>query len=371
MFYPIRFVILCLLSLCLAVSVQAQDEPKIISSLNDAKTVADVLTYTDHEYDRLTSSVPALDPKEEAIALADMNMQASEKILELAKTPDEKEQAYWAKYSAFVYLVQAEIDETEQKIEAFFKELDTKPKTEQRTAMLYAGRFFLFSQKAKKQEATPENFDKFKSELKGWLDGQYGYYAAQLGFEVAYRNNVPAEQFAKELIEYSQSPQYALRTDRNTLRDLLEKAIRLAVGTDPKLYGKTLDDKDFDWEKFRGKNVLIQFTATWCGPCKEEIPGMLEAYKKYKDKGLEIVSVYIAQHGDDPVAAVKKAVDEEKLPWIILSEALTKQAGQPEYEEFYGFDGVPTMVLTDKEGKIIMSMARGNALKTKLAEIFK
>jgi thiol-disulfide isomerase/thioredoxin len=147
--------------------------------------------------------------------------------------------------------------------------------------------------------------------------------------------------------------------------------IRLVVGNDPKLYGRTIDDKDFDWTSLRGKYVLVKFTATWCGPCKMEVPGMLEAYKKYKDKGLEIVSVYVFQREADPVATVKEFVAEEKLPWIILSEALTEKAKQPKQGEYYAIQGVPTMVLVDKEGKVIMSEARGKALQNKLAEIFK
>jgi thiol-disulfide isomerase/thioredoxin len=151
---------------------------------------------------------------------------------------------------------------------------------------------------------------------------------------------------------------------------LLKGQLRLAVGNDPQLYGKTLDYKDFKWEDLRGKYVLIKFTATWCGPCKMQIPGMLEVYEKYHDKGLEIVSVYTRQRESDPVATVKKFVKEEKLPWIIISEALSKTAMHPEFGEFYGLLGVPTFVLVDKEGKIMIPASHGVEWKKKLAEIF-
>jgi thiol-disulfide isomerase/thioredoxin len=147
--------------------------------------------------------------------------------------------------------------------------------------------------------------------------------------------------------------------------------LTLATGVDPKLYGKTLDDSDFQWESLRGKYVLIKFTATWCGPCQGEIPGMLKAYEKYHNKGLEIVSVYVWQHESDPVETVKKHVQEKQLPWIIISEELSKRVGHPTYRDFYGVRGVPTMVLVDKEGKIILPNARGSGLQNKLAEIFK
>jgi len=230
--------------------------------------------------------------------------------------------------------------------------------------------FYQFYQKAIDAEAAPENFDAFKVELKEWINRNF-YMSAigSLGLTVAEKNGVTAEQFVKELVEFIQSPQCTSSWKESAVTEL-EKMLRLAVGADPKLYGRTLDDSEFNWESLRGKYVLINFTATWCGPCKMEIPGMQEAYKKYKDKGFEIVSIYIWERGDDPAAAVKKSVANDKLPGIILSETLTVNSGQSGQGEFYVTGGVPTMVLVDKEGRIIMTQARGEALQTKLAEIF-
>ena len=136
------------------------------------------------------------------------------------------------------------------------------------------------------------------------------------------------------------------------------------------LYGRTIHDEDFDWESLRGKYVLVKFTATWCGPCQREIPGMLEAYEKYQDKGLEIVSVYIWQRDSDPVAVVKNYVEKQKMPWIILSEALSEKAGQPPHGEKFGIEGVPTMILVDKEGKVHATDMRGDSLKRELKKLF-
>ena len=136
------------------------------------------------------------------------------------------------------------------------------------------------------------------------------------------------------------------------------------------LYGKTIQDEDFDWESLRGKYVLVKFTATWCGPCHGEIPGMLEAYEKYRDKGLEIVSVYIGEQEPNAVATVKNYVEGKKLPWIIISESLSKKAGQVPQGEFFNIQGVPMMLLVDKEGKIIAENARGENLKRELKKLF-
>ena len=147
------------------------------------------------------------------------------------------------------------------------------------------------------------------------------------------------------------------------------------AGEDFNLYGKTIQDEDFDWESLRGKYVLVKFTATWCGPCQEEIPGMLEAYEKYHDKGLEIVSVYIWESrasGKDiekQIEGIKKFVQQEKLPWIIISEPQTVKANQPPQGETFDIQGVPTMLLIDKEGKVITE-ARGERLKQELKKLF-
>ena len=275
-------------------------------------------------------------------------------------------------YSALVFKTRMNgIAQTEQRIEAFLKELEAKEQIPERVRRLSDGQFFLFAERAKNAEATPANFSRFVSELKGWTYGRHIDDAVLLGFEIAHRNNVPAERVVRELTEFIQSPQHPSSEEGGKiLISGMEKMLRLAPGVDPKLFGKTINDEEFKWEDLRGKYVLIKFTATWCGPCKALIPGMREAYEKYKDKGLEIVSVYMAERTPDPVATVKAAVEESEITWIVLSEVLTARAGQPIFGHFYVILGYPTFVLVDKEGKIIMPASHGDTWKAKLVEIF-
>ena len=242
---------------------------------------------------------------------------------------------------------------------------------------LQSFQFGQFYMKALETVNSPESFDEFKVELKLWINRKTVnvHRIPALALLVAERNGIAAEQVINELIEFIQSPEcsnpeYSDPSWADYFAINWRKFLLTAFGSELKLYGRTLDDKNFDWESLRGKYVLVQFTATWCGPCHMEIPGMLEAYKKYHDKCFEIVSIYIWERGADPVAAIKEHVEHSKLPWIIISETLTQRAGQPEYRESFAITGVPMMLLVDKTGKIIMTNARGEALQARLAEIF-
>jgi len=363
-------VALSLLLLFVTATVQAQDK-----QLSDAQTFAAISAYIQQEIQKF----PA---RPTGIALANILIPASDRLLEIAKTDVEKRNAYNWRIRAFQEQVRANVEGTPQKFEAYLAELATNedPVVKQNVT---AAQFYLFAEKAKAAEATPENFAQFKTELKSWCNRKDFSITdtAELGFTIAKRNNVPEEQLIKELVAYIWSFRCSLPlADKEKRVVRLEGMVRLQVGNDPNLYGKTLDNEDFDWESLRGKYVLIQFTATWCKPCQKQIPGMLATYKKYKDKGFEIVSVYLWQdaRGDtDPVGSVKKYAAEKELPWIILSEPLSKRANQPEYGDFYNIKAVPALVLVDKEGKIIMSNPNndqwnvGDLWKAKLAEIFK
>ncbi len=131
------------------------------------------------------------------------------------------------------------------------------------------------------------------------------------------------------------------------------------LGNTMELKGKTVEDKPFNWESYRGKVVLVDFWATWCGPCIAEIPNMMKHYEAYHDKGFEIVGI----NQDENIAAVQKFLTERELPWTTVWAE-----GQPN-AEYYGINAIPTMILVDRDGKVVELQARGQRLDAKLREL--
>jgi thiol-disulfide isomerase/thioredoxin len=121
-----------------------------------------------------------------------------------------------------------------------------------------------------------------------------------------------------------------------------------------------------DLKKLEKKVVLIDFWATWCGPCLAEVPNMIEQYEKYHDKGFEIIGYSC----DRDVKALLTFLIKEKTPWIIGSNVLSGNEELKDYLSFYGISGIPTMILVGRDGKVISTKARGQTLNKLLEEQF-
>ena len=367
--------VFCLFPLIFFAFVQAQDEPKQPLSLDDAKTIQDVVDWFKQATEEAGENYQT---RENAFK------QANKKIAEIADSVADVDTVIAGFKSAVTIRRNSGIFGSDD-YDPLWLFLDKLEKAGTHPDTVAKERYWMFTEnnRISSRERALDEFERIMTEAKKWVNApppdvkstQPIQFILDLSNSLAVRTADPdcLRKTIERLIEFVQSDEMTASPEaKKEVVDLLQKHQRRQVGFDPKLYGQTLDDKEFKWSDLRGKYVLIKFTATWCGPCRAEIPGMLEAYEKYKDKDFEIVSVYVAQREDDPVATVKKMVEEEKLPWIILSEALTERAKQPKQGEFYAIRSVPTMLLVDKEGKIITTTeVRGEALQAKLAEIFK
>jgi peroxiredoxin len=125
------------------------------------------------------------------------------------------------------------------------------------------------------------------------------------------------------------------------------------------------DGKEIKLSSLRGQYVLIDFWASWCAPCRKELPNVVKLYNQYKSKGFTVYSVSL----DKDISAWKKAIQDDNLSW---SNHVSDLLGwESELPTLYGFQGIPHTVLIDKEGKIIESGLRGESLEQKLKELFK
>jgi len=226
-------------------------------------------------------------------------------------------------------LYQAKDEEGMKKLEAKFDELDNEQKA-------------IMKDYLKKTPATP-----------------IGMYVIS---QVAGYDIVPSEieptfkKLSKEARNSPSGKEFAKR---------LQSAKKTAVGQRALAFSQaTPDGKMVSLDAFRGKYLLVDFWASWCGPCRQENPNVVKAYEKFKDRGFDILGVSL----DDNKDKWLKAVEADKLAWTHVSDL---KGWKNAAADLYGVRAIPQNVLIDPKGKIVAKNLRGDKLEEKLEELMK
>ena len=133
----------------------------------------------------------------------------------------------------------------------------------------------------------------------------------------------------------------------------------------PEFAGTTIDDQEIKLSDLRGKVVLVDFWATWCGPCVAEMPNIRRVHEKYAEDGdFVVIGISLDKEGK----VVQKFVKKKKIPW---QQIVAGPAAENPFAQKYHVEGIPATFLIDGQGKVVAKDLRGRALRKEVRKALK
>ncbi|MFV1964210.1 MAG: TlpA family protein disulfide reductase [Pirellulaceae bacterium] len=218
-------------------------------------------------------------------------------------------------------------------------------------------------------EATPEQSKNVLDQVKTYLADKKDLSRNELS--IAFMTASTLEQSGSKDLAFDAYNAFGEIFSKSKEKDLagygakmLGSARRMnLLGNEMEIQGTLVDGSEFSWKSYCGKVVLVDFWATWCGPCIAELPNVKKAYDLYHEKGFDVVGISL----DTDRQRLEKFLEERELPWVCLYE---EGAGwNHPMANYYGVMGIPTVILVDQKGKVVSLQARGPALTRELERL--
>lgn len=131
------------------------------------------------------------------------------------------------------------------------------------------------------------------------------------------------------------------------------------IGKPLDLVGTLADGSELNWKDYRGKIVLVDFWATWCGPCLKVLPELKETYSKYHERGFDVLGISL----DDDPDAVSKFISDEKIAWSnVIGDNPEASGFDHPMAKRYGVNAIPMTILVDRDGRVVALNTADEAL---------